>query len=86
MGLNKSDIKNGWLYQPLFIMSINEERIAGMTGTVKVTDKKGIQQHELSLLFETKRLQTKLTGYIIYTEPSIAAKLSIDYLVRNFIN
>lgn len=81
MGYNKTEIKYGMIYSPTLFLSVNNERIAGMAGQIKMTDKKGIKQWDYSLQFETKRVQTKILGYIQQTQASITSKLSMDYRV-----
>ncbi|XP_055638867.1 uncharacterized protein LOC129776937 isoform X2 [Toxorhynchites rutilus septentrionalis] len=83
MGYNKTEIKYGMIYSPTLFLSVNNDRIAGMAGQIKMTDKKGIKQWDYSLQFETKRVQTKILGYIQQTQASITSKLSMDY---RFIN
>lgn len=79
MGYNKTEIKYGMIYSPSLFLSVNSERIAGMAGQIKMTDKKGIKQWDYNLQFETKRVQTKVMGYIQQTQASITSKLSMDY-------
>lgn len=81
VGLNWTAVRNGWMYIPLFVLSINDERIAGLTGTVKATMKKNIAQYDLNLTFETKRAQAELNGYITKTEFSTTPKLTLSYRV-----
>lgn len=82
MGVNRTIVRNGWKYYPLFVLSINDERIAGITGTIKATNKKNIAQYDLDLTFETKKTQAQLTGYITNTELTITPKLTLVYRVR----
>uniref|UniRef100_W4VR36 Putative lipoprotein n=1 Tax=Corethrella appendiculata TaxID=1370023 RepID=W4VR36_9DIPT len=79
VGMNRTEVKYGWVYFPTFFLSINNERIAGMAGTIKATDKKGILQFDVNLQFETKKLQTKLGGYITRTDASVSSKMTFDY-------
>lgn len=81
LGLNWTQVRNGWKYIPLFVLSINDERIVGLTGTVKATMKKNIAQYDLDLSFETKRALAKLNGYITKTEFSTTPKLTLSYRV-----
>ncbi|XP_062546026.1 uncharacterized protein LOC134212310 [Armigeres subalbatus] len=83
MGYNKTEIKYGMIYSPSLFLSVNNERIAGMAGQIKMTDKKGIKQWDYTLQFETKRVQAKVIGYVQQTQASITSKLSMDY---RFIN
>lgn len=82
MGVNRTEVRNGWMYYPSFILAVNNERIAGLTGTLKATDKRNILQYDINLTFETKRVQAHLMGYITQTEVSVTPKLMLSYLVR----
>lgn len=50
-----------------------------MLGTIKSVTKKGITQFDVDLKFQTKRLSSKLFGYISKTDASIATNLQLDY-------
>lgn len=80
--MNRTEVRNGWLYFPSFLLAVNNERIAGLTGALKVTDKKNIVQYDVNLTFETKRVQAHLMGYVTNTEVSFAPKLTLSYLVN----
>lgn len=81
MGYNKTEIKYGMVYSPSLFLSVNNERIAGMAGQIKMTEKKNIKQWDYTLQFETKRVQAKVIGNIQQTQASITSKLSMDYRV-----
>ncbi|XP_055591953.1 uncharacterized protein LOC129743787 [Uranotaenia lowii] len=83
MGYNKTEHKHGMIYSPSLFLSVNNERIAGMAGNIKMTYKKGIKMWDYMLQFETKRLQAKLLGNIQQTQATITSQLSMDY---RFIN
>lgn len=81
MGMNRSEVRNGWIYFPNFLLAVNNERIAGLMGAVKITDKKNIVQYDINLTFETKRVQAHLMGYVTNTEVSFSPKLTLSYMV-----
>lgn len=83
MGYNKTEIKYGMIYSPSLFLSVNNERIAGMAGQIKMIDKKNVKQWDYTLQFETKRVQAKVIGNVQQTQASITSKLSMDY---RFIN
>uniref|UniRef100_A0A182NT55 Vitellogenin domain-containing protein n=1 Tax=Anopheles dirus TaxID=7168 RepID=A0A182NT55_9DIPT len=64
MGYNKTGARNGRMYYPAFYLSVNNERIAGMGGHVRQTEKNNITQWDYSVMFETKRLRAKAIGYV----------------------
>ncbi|XP_055713060.1 uncharacterized protein LOC129807664 isoform X2 [Phlebotomus papatasi] len=79
MGYNRSEIKNGFMFYPRFFLTVNNEKIAGLGGMLKLTNKKDVSQWDVNLVFETKRLQAKLSGYITETEASVSTKLAMEY-------
>lgn len=84
MRLNRTEFKYGWTYYPRLLLSVNNEMIAGMSGNVKVTDKKGISQSDVNLRFETKKLLSTFAGYITKTEASLFTKMNCEYTVSFF--
>lgn len=84
MNMNRTVIKNGWTYYPRFLLTINNEKIAGLAGTITVTSKNKITQNDINLMFETKRLQSRIAGYVTKTETAYLTKLKMDYRVRQF--
>ena len=50
-----------------------------ISGTLKLVSKRGTSQYDVDLKFQTKRLSSKLFGYISKTEASVAANLKLDY-------
>lgn len=81
MGINKTDIKNGAVFYPDFYLIIGDQRVAGVIGTVKLTEKKNISQYDVNLQFETKKMQSTLNGYVIKSEASVNTKLAFVYQV-----
>lgn len=45
--------------------------------------KKGVEQWEVSLDFETKRLDTHLAGYVTRSDAAFSTKLNLDYRFLN---
>lgn len=80
-GYNRSVVKNGFMYYPLVVLKVNEDKIAGLTGTLKITGKRNIEQYDFNLEFQTKKLRAVLTGFIISTEASIENRLKLEYQV-----
>lgn len=86
MGYNATAVRNGFRYLPLFLLTINDERIAGLTGSIKAIDKKGVKQYDVNLEFETKKARAALNGYITKTELTTTPKLTLSYLVSKKCN
>lgn len=81
MGMNKSMILNGWLFYPRFSLAVNNDQIAGLSGTVKKYGKNKITQYDPNLEFETKKFKTRLSGYITTTDTKFSTRLFINYKV-----
>lgn len=81
VGMNKSAIRNGFIFYPRFLLAINNEQIANLSGEVRMTDKRNIVQHSVMLNFRTKRFQAQLSGNIVKTQLTSSAKLELDYKV-----
>lgn len=80
--MKRTGIKHGWIYYPKFILTVNDDKIAGLVGTLKAVDKKNIIQYDVNMNFETKRLKTKLLGNILQNEVAISTKMRMEYMVR----
>lgn len=81
VGMNRTTWKNGYIYQPKFLLEINRDKIAGMVGKLKVTNKNNVMQCDVEIVFETKRLRTKLGGYVMRNEVSLNVGLDLNYQV-----
>ncbi|XP_055389464.1 uncharacterized protein LOC129618631 [Condylostylus longicornis] len=77
--MNRTEIRNGYLYLPEFKLYVNEAIIAGLSGTLKISGKNGIKQSEIDVLFETRKLQARLYGYVTESEIKTSTKLRLDY-------
>ncbi|XP_053663269.1 uncharacterized protein LOC128712401 [Anopheles marshallii] len=76
MGYNRTEFRNGRMYYPLFYLSINNERIAGMNGQVRQTAKNNVSQWDYTIMFETKRVRAKTIGYV-------AISYDATYMIHN---
>ncbi|GAB0088507.1 uncharacterized protein DMENIID0001_029540 [Sergentomyia squamirostris] len=79
LGYNRTELKNGYMYYPTFYLTVNNDKVAGLGGMLKLTNKKDVSQWDINLIFETKRLQAKMTGYVTETEASLSTKATIEY-------
>lgn len=79
VGLRTRAVKHGFIYYPRLYLSISSERIAELSGSVKVLEKKEITLYEVNLDFKTKKLTLKLTGFISKGQASWATKMTCNY-------
>ncbi|KRT82860.1 hypothetical protein AMK59_3749 [Oryctes borbonicus] len=83
LSLSKKKINFGYNYIPKLFITVNNESVAELQGTLKWVEKSGISQSDVNLKFKTKRLTSKLFGYISKTDNSVGANLKLDY---KFVN
>lgn len=79
MGYNKTNIRNGALYYPVFFLAVEQEKIAGLTGAIRKTEKNGKLQYDIDVTFETKRMQSKMVGFVSRTEASYSTRVNLSY-------
>lgn len=82
-GMNKSMILNGWIHYPKFSLSVNNDQIARVSGSIKELGKNKITQYEPNLEFVTKKFQSKLSGYVTVTENKISTRVFVNYKFEN---
>lgn len=79
MGVNRTVILHGWIYHPRFSLAVNNDQIAGLSGTLKKFGKNKIMQYDPNLEFVTKKFNARLNGYITTTENKISTRLLVKY-------
>lgn len=79
LGMNRTGIVHGWIYYPRFSLAVNNDQIAGLTGTVKKFGKNKIMQYDPNLEFKTKQFEASMTGYITTTDSKISTRLLVNY-------
>lgn len=83
MGMNRSEITHGCIYYPRFTLTVNNDQIAGLSGDVKMVDKRNIVQYDTNLNFATKKFQTGLKGFILKTDLKYTTRLALNYQFAN---
>lgn len=86
MGYNRTEVRYGWVYYPHILMAVDRKNISGLSGTVKVTEKRNIITYDVNLRFETQRVQTNVSGSITQTTASTFSKMNVNYHVRYHFN
>ncbi|XP_022117827.2 uncharacterized protein LOC110995124 [Pieris rapae] len=79
MSLKRHDIKYGFVWIPHAYWVVNDERIAELSGTLKVKSKGGVTQWDITADFQTKQLASRLLGYYTVNGPTQGMKLQLDY-------
>lgn len=83
IGLRTRKIKNGYLYLPRLYLAISSERIAQLSGNVKVQEKKEVTLVDVGLDFKTKKFSTKVTGFINKGQATWMTNMTMNY---QFVN
>ncbi|KAK9890371.1 hypothetical protein WA026_010464 [Henosepilachna vigintioctopunctata] len=79
ISLLKKPINHGFIYYPRIYLGVNNERVIEIQGSVKLLTKKSISQYDVNLKLQTKRVTSKLFGYITKTPTTIATRLRMLY-------
>lgn len=79
MGMNRTIIVHGWIFYPRFSLAVNNDQIAGLSGTIKKFGKNKIMQYDPNLEFETKKFKARMTGYITTTDSKFSTRLLVNY-------
>lgn len=64
---------------PLFLLTINEQKIAGMVGSIKILEKNNVSQFDIDLRFETKKMMSSAIGHVTKTGTSLTSKMQYTY-------
>lgn len=83
MGFNKSMKLNGWLFYPKFSLAVNNDQVAGLSGSIKELTKKNITQYEPELEFFTKKFKAQLSGYVTSTKNKLSTRIFVNYKFTN---
>ncbi|CAH0714994.1 unnamed protein product, partial [Brenthis ino] len=79
MSIKRHDIKYGFVWLPHAYWVVNDDKIAELSGSVKVKSKGGITQWDITADFQTKQLASRLLGYYTINGPTHGTKLQLDY-------
>ncbi|XP_045507000.1 apolipophorins [Colias croceus] len=79
MSIKRHDIKYGYVWIPHAYWVVNDQRIAELSGTLKVKSKGGVTQWDVTADFQTKQLASRLVGYYTINGPTHGTKLQLDY-------
>ncbi|XP_070169221.1 uncharacterized protein Apoltp isoform X2 [Polyergus mexicanus] len=82
VGYTRKKFNNGYTYHPKVYLTINNERIAAISGAIRNAQKNNISQFDIDLTFQTKRVWSKLIGYIVQRNISLAGDFQLDYQLQ----
>ncbi|XP_075986269.1 apolipoprotein lipid transfer particle [Anticarsia gemmatalis] len=79
MSIKRHDIKYGFVWIPHAYWVVDNERVAELSGVIKVKSKGSVTQSDIEAEFQTKQLASHLTGYYTLNGPTHGIKLHFDY-------
>nr|XP_049706191.1 uncharacterized protein LOC110382727 isoform X1 [Helicoverpa armigera]XP_049706192.1 uncharacterized protein LOC110382727 isoform X2 [Helicoverpa armigera]XP_049706193.1 uncharacterized protein LOC110382727 isoform X3 [Helicoverpa armigera]XP_049706194.1 uncharacterized protein LOC110382727 isoform X4 [Helicoverpa armigera]XP_049706195.1 uncharacterized protein LOC110382727 isoform X5 [Helicoverpa armigera] len=79
MSIKRHDIKYGFVWIPHAYWVVDNERVAELSGVIKVKSKGSVTQSDIEAEFQTKQLASRLLGYYTINGPTNGAKLQFDY-------
>lgn len=82
MGYATKKFQYGYTFSPQMHLIVNNERIAALSGTIRNAWKNNVSQCDVDLTFRTKKVWSKLVGYIVRRNVSLAADFQLDYQLQ----
>ncbi|XP_025989321.2 uncharacterized protein LOC105195312 [Solenopsis invicta] len=82
LGYSRKKFNHGYTYYPTAHLTINNERVAALSGAVRNAQKNNISQFDIDMTFQTKRVWSKLVGYIVRRNNSLAGDFQLDYQLQ----
>ncbi|KAH9643130.1 hypothetical protein HF086_010582 [Spodoptera exigua] len=79
MSVKRHDIKYGFVWIPHAYWVVDNERVAELSGVIKVKTKGSVTQSDIEAEFQTKQLASHLLGYYTINGPTHGTKLQFDY-------
>ncbi|XP_034189232.2 apolipoprotein lipid transfer particle [Osmia lignaria lignaria] len=72
----------GYTYSPQMHVIVNNERIVALSGTIRSAWKNNVSQCDIDLTFRTKKVWSKLVGYIVRRNVSLAGDFQLEYQLQ----
>ncbi|KAL2717243.1 hypothetical protein V1478_012943 [Vespula squamosa] len=82
IGYTKKKFTYGYTYNPKFYLDINSERVVAVSGTIRNVQKNNLSQCDIDLTFQTKKVWSKLVGYVVKRNISLAGDFQLDYQLQ----
>ncbi|KAJ8708722.1 hypothetical protein PYW08_010104 [Mythimna loreyi] len=79
MSVKRHDIKYGFVWIPHAYWVVDNERVAELSGVIKIKTKGSVTQGDIDAEFQTKQLASHLLGYYTINGPTHGTKLQFDY-------
>ncbi|XP_043519972.1 uncharacterized protein LOC122533896 [Frieseomelitta varia] len=72
----------GHTISPQMHLIVNNERVAAFSGTIRNAQKNNVSQCDVDLTFQTKRVWSKLGGYIVRRNVSLTSVFQLEYQLQ----
>ncbi|XP_031834655.2 apolipoprotein lipid transfer particle isoform X2 [Nomia melanderi] len=82
LGYTTKNFSYGYTFSPEMHLIVNNERIAALTGTIRNAWKNDVLQCDVDLFYRTKRIWSKLVGYVVKRNASLASDFQLDYQMQ----
>lgn len=82
IGYTRKKSNHGHIYSPRLYLAINGERITELSGSIRNAQKNNVSQSDIDLTFQTKKVWSRLLGYVMKRSTSLAANFKLDYEVQ----
>ncbi|KAK0089741.1 hypothetical protein PV326_004381 [Microctonus aethiopoides] len=73
----------GFTYTPKLELRINNEIVVELSGTIRDAHKNNVSHCDIDLNFRTKKITSRVTGYIMRHNISITGNVKVEYQLRN---
>ncbi|EGI63145.1 Apolipophorin [Acromyrmex echinatior] len=83
LGYLRKKFNHGYTYHPTAHLIINSERVAAISGVIRNAQKNNVSQFDIDLTFQTKRVWSKLVGYVVKRNISLAGDFQLDYQMQH---
>lgn len=82
LGYSTKKFTYGYTFSPEMHLIVNNERIAALSGTIRKTWKSNVLQCDVDLTFRTKKVRSKLVGYVVKRNASLDSDFKLDYQLQ----
>ncbi|XP_076641857.1 apolipoprotein lipid transfer particle [Halictus rubicundus] len=82
LGYATKKFSYGYTFSPEMHLIVNNERIAALSGTIRNAWKNDVLQCDVDLTFRTKKVWSKLVGYVVKRNVSLDSDFKLDYQLQ----
>ncbi|KAG8042041.1 hypothetical protein G9C98_000032 [Cotesia typhae] len=83
IGYQRKPSNHGFTYLPKLDVRVNDEKIVELSGSVKNIHKNNVTQCDIDLNFQTKKIKSRVRGYIMKRNISLTGNVRLEYQFKN---